>query len=83
MKRVSAEILDLKTKNKAEYLFVRITVKAEDFYCIYSENGGRAFECLGNDFDEAKRKFEIFSDNEVSATHLADVLNDMRNEIFA
>ena len=83
MKRVSAEILDLKTKNKAEYLFVRITVKSEDFYCIYSENGGRAFECLGNDFDEAKRKFEILSDNEVSATHLADVLNDMRNEIFS
>ena len=83
MKRVSAEILDLKTKNKAEYLFVRIIVKAEDFYCIYSENGGRAFESLGNDFDEAKRKFEILSDNEVSAMHLSDVLNDMRNEIFA
>ena len=83
MKEINAEILNLKTKNSSEYLFVKINVRANEFYCIYIENGGSAFECLGNDFSESKERFEILADNEVSSTHLAEVLNDMRNEIFS
>ena len=34
MKQINAEILNLKTKNSSEYLFVKINVRTNEFYCL-------------------------------------------------
>lgn len=83
MKKVNAKNLREKIKNDAEYLFIKVTVEEKDFYCVYSGRGGSALECVGESYETSSKAFETLADNEVSATHLSEVVGDMKNEIFA
>ena len=82
MKKHSIEQIEERYKNAKRYLLVKVTVDDFEGYCVYAEDTQKAFECLGQDNARAKFVFDIIAKNEVSAIHLADVIADMREEIF-
>ena len=82
MKNVKFEILDERIINRKYYALAGVAIEDKETCCIVVEDGELALYDLGEDRRRANEIYEMLACGEVSAVHLADVISDLKNEIF-
>lgn len=85
MKNQKNEFVELVKNHSAqgkEYALIKLTVRGNDFYCVHLFDEEACLECLGSDYSEALEFFCRLAKNEVSGTHLSEIVYDFKNEIF-
>lgn len=82
MKSIAVENIKEEKKGAADYLLIRLSVNRKESYCACVDGEGFAIESLGSDYSEAERIFGALVLNQVSALHLAEIMQDIRAENF-
>ena len=82
MKNVKFEILDERITNRKYYALAGVATEEREISCIIVEDGELTLYDLGEDRQRANEIYEMLACGEVSAVHLADVISDLKNEIF-
>lgn len=86
MKNIKFETIIQTTKGEKHYMLFEVLLESKSAYCMVAEDDSLAVQGIGNDYLMAKKVYELLSCGEVSSVHMADVINDIRqdfrNEIF-
>lgn len=82
MKNISVENIKEEYNEGKRYILVKINICAKETLCIGVLGEALAFENLGNDFNEAERLFNLFTQNAVSEEHLEEILHDQKMKIY-
>ena len=67
----------------AHYALIKISLLGKNTFCICALDGGYAFECLGENEENAKQFFDKVISDPPATEHLFDIVTDMRRiEIY-
>ena len=77
---ISISVIREEGEELAHYAFLKISLFGMATYAICALGDGYALECIGEDEEEAKAFYETAVKENLSPTHLFDVVTDYRRE---
>ena len=81
MKSIGVKTIKEIQNEGIEYVMIKVNISDKEAFCICVLGEEMSFESLGKDYHEAKERFDLISQNGVSALHLEEILHDIKMKI--